>query len=77
VASIILANAFFNVTVVVRTVVGLWTHLDARAVDAARALGASPWRAFRSVTLPSLAPAIASGWLFGSTMRPLWTPWRR
>ena len=57
---IVLANAFFNVAVVARTVAGLWAHLDPRATDAARALGASPWRAFRSVTLPALAPAIAS-----------------
>jgi thiamine transport system permease protein len=60
VTSIVLANAFFNVAVVARTVSGLWAHLDSRAADAARALGASPWRAFRSVTLPTLAPAIAS-----------------
>ncbi|MDT7727962.1 MAG: thiamine transport system permease protein [Actinomycetota bacterium] len=60
VAAIVLANAFFNVAVVARTVSGLWGHLDSRAVDAARALGASPWRAFRSVTMPTLAPAIAS-----------------
>jgi thiamine transport system permease protein len=60
VLSIVLANAFFNVAVVARTVSGLWVHLDSRASDAARALGASPWRAFRSVTLPTLAPAIAS-----------------
>jgi thiamine transport system permease protein len=60
VASIVLANAFFNVAVVARTVGGLWSHLDSRAEDAARALGASRWRAFRSVTLPSLLPAIMS-----------------
>lgn len=50
--SIVLANAFFNVAVVGRTVAGLWALLDTRAEDAARALGASRWRAFRSVTLP-------------------------
>ncbi|MEV6910650.1 iron ABC transporter permease [Amycolatopsis sp. NPDC051071] len=57
---LVLANAFFNVAVVARTVSGLWSHLDPRTVDAARALGASPWRAFRTVTLPALGPAIAS-----------------
>ncbi|TNC29775.1 ABC transporter permease [Amycolatopsis alkalitolerans] len=60
VASIVFANAFFNVAVVARTVAGLWSHLDSRAEDAARALGASRWRAFRSVTLPALLPAITS-----------------
>ncbi|WP_325704064.1 iron ABC transporter permease [Amycolatopsis sp.] len=60
VLSIVLANAFFNVAVIARTVSGLWGHLDSRAEDAARALGASKWRAFRSVTLPALLPAIMS-----------------
>ncbi|KAA9162394.1 iron ABC transporter permease [Amycolatopsis acidicola] len=60
VLSIVLANAFFNVAVIARTVAGLWGHLDSRAEDAARALGASRWRAFRSVTLPALLPAVLS-----------------
>ncbi|WP_253855951.1 ABC transporter permease [Prauserella alba] len=71
VATIVLANAFFNVAVVARTVGGLWAHLDRRAEDAARSLGASPWQAFRTVTLPALAPALASSaavvFLFCST----------
>jgi thiamine transport system permease protein len=57
---IVLANAFFNVAVVARTVGGLWARVDRRAEDAARALGASRFRAFTSVVLPSLAPAIGS-----------------
>ncbi|MDQ3402526.1 MAG: iron ABC transporter permease [Actinomycetota bacterium] len=60
VVAIVLANAFFNVAVVARTVAGLWTHLDRRAEDAARALGASRARTFTSVTLPALIPAIGS-----------------
>ena len=60
VMAIVLANSFFNVAVVARTVAGLWSHLDRRATDAARSLGASPLRAFRLVTLPALAPAIGS-----------------
>ncbi len=58
--AIVLALVFFNYAVVVRTVGGLWERLDPRAEQAARSLGASPWRAFRTVTLPALAPAIAS-----------------
>ncbi|WP_307868052.1 ABC transporter permease [Umezawaea beigongshangensis] len=57
---IVLANAFFNVAVVARTVGGLWAQTDRRAEDAARALGASRPRAFVSVVLPALAPAIGS-----------------
>ncbi|MGX7825237.1 ABC transporter permease [Actinokineospora sp. 24-640] len=60
VVAIVLANAFFNVAVVARTVGGLWAHLDRRAEDAARALRASRWRTFVSVTLPALMPALGS-----------------
>jgi thiamine transport system permease protein len=59
-AGVVVALVFFNVSVVVRTVGGLWERLDPRAEQAARALGATPARAFRTVTLPALGPAIAS-----------------
>src|SRR5690606_25353735 len=39
---------------------GTWAQLDPRAEQSARALGATPGRAFWHVTLPALAPAIAS-----------------
>lgn len=58
--AIVLALVFFNYAVVVRTVGGLWERLDPRTAQAARALGASPARAFLTVTLPALGPAIAS-----------------
>jgi thiamine transport system permease protein len=58
--AILLAHVFFNYAVVVRTVGGLWAHLDPHQEEAARVLGASRWRAFTSVTLPSLRPAIAT-----------------
>ena len=56
--AILLAHVFFNVSVVVRTVGGLWRHLDEAPLLAARTLGAGPLRAFREVTLPRLRPAI-------------------
>ncbi|UNX56505.1 iron ABC transporter permease [Georgenia sp. TF02-10] len=59
-AAVVAALVFFNYAVVVRTVGGMWARLDPRAEEAARALGASPARAFATVTLPALAPAIAS-----------------
>ncbi len=59
-AGIVSALVFFNYAVVVRTVGAFWAGLDPRAEQAARALGASPARAFASVTLPALTPAIAS-----------------
>lgn len=60
VTAILIAHVFFNYAVVVRTVGGLWSHLDPRLEDAARLLGASRWQAFREVTLPLLRPAIAA-----------------
>ncbi|WP_148090479.1 ABC transporter permease, partial [Cellulomonas algicola] len=70
-AAIVAALVFFNYAVVVRAVGGLWERLDPRAEQAARALGASPWRAFRTVVLPALAPAVASAaslvFLFSAT----------
>jgi thiamine transport system permease protein len=59
-AAVVAALVFFNYAVVVRTVGSMWAHLDPRPEQAARALGASPWQAFVSVTLPSLWPAVAS-----------------
>jgi thiamine transport system permease protein len=58
--AILLAHVFFNYAVVVRTVGGLWAQLDPRQEEAARMLGASPLRAWRQVTLPALAPAVAA-----------------
>ena len=58
--AILIAHVFFNYAVVVRTVGGLWSHLDPHQEEAARMLGASRWRAFRAVTLPALRPAIAT-----------------
>jgi len=57
--AIVAALVFFNYGLVVRTVGALWERLDPRTEQAARALGASPWRVLTSVTLPALTPAIA------------------
>ncbi|MDY6054859.1 iron ABC transporter permease [Micrococcus sp.] len=59
-AAVVMAMVFFNVSVVVRQVGALWSALDPRQAEAARTLGAGPWRTFCTVTLPQLAPALAS-----------------
>jgi len=59
-AAVIPALVFFNYSVVVRTVGTFWARLDSRPADAARSLGASRLRVLRTVTLPALAPSIAS-----------------
>ncbi len=57
---ILLAHIFYNFGVVVRLVGGFWANLNPRMVEAAQVLGASPWQAFRSVTLPLLRPPLMS-----------------
>ena len=57
---ILIAHVFYNFAVVVRGVGTFWASIDPDVEDAARTLGASRWTAFRTVTLPLLAPAIAS-----------------
>lgn len=70
-AAVVAALAFFNVTVVARTVGAFWARLDERGAQAARVLGATRLRAWCTVTLPALAPALASAaalvFLFCST----------
>ena len=56
--AILLAHAFFNIAVFVRSVGGFWSQLDRRPEEAARTLGASPWRSFVEVTLPRLRPSV-------------------
>ncbi|MGF1339449.1 ABC transporter permease [Streptomyces flavovirens] len=58
--AILLAHVFFNYALVVRTVGGLWAQLDPRQEEAARVLGAGRLAAWRRVTLPALAPAVAA-----------------
>ena len=58
--AILAAHVFFNYAVVLRTVGGLWSHLDPRLEEAARMLGAGRWRTFTTVTLPLLRPALAA-----------------
>ena len=58
--AILAAHVFFNLAVVIRTVGGLWSHLDPRLEEAAASLGAQPWTVFRTITFPLLRPAIAA-----------------
>jgi thiamine transport system permease protein len=60
VAAILVAHVFYNLAVIIRLVGGMWAHLDPRTEEAARMLGATPWRTFREVTWPLLRPAIIS-----------------
>ncbi|MBE3582499.1 MAG: iron ABC transporter permease [Limnochordaceae bacterium] len=59
--AILLAHAFYNAPVLVRTVSAAWQAIDPSLEEAARSLGASPRRVFWTVTLPALVPGIATG----------------
>jgi sulfate transport system permease protein len=58
---IAVALAFIGLPFVVRTVQPVLTDLDKEGEEAAATLGAGRWRTFRSVLLPALWPAIATG----------------
>ena len=60
-AGAVLASAFVATPLLILTVEAGVRALDAREGEAAETLGASPWYAFRRVTLPALRPAIAAG----------------
>lgn len=61
--AILAAHLFLNYAVVVRTVGSSWAVLDDRPVQAARSLGAGPVRAFLTVTVPALGPAMAGSFV--------------
>ncbi|MDA1002615.1 MAG: iron ABC transporter permease [Chloroflexi bacterium] len=57
---ILAAHVFYNVSIIVRLVSGVWANIDPQTEEAARLLGANRRRTFLLVTLPVLAPAILS-----------------
>ncbi|TSA53032.1 MAG: iron ABC transporter permease [Actinobacteria bacterium] len=59
-AALIIAHAYFNLTVVVRIVGARWEQLHPGIEQAARTLGARPMTVFRTVTLPLLRSALAA-----------------
>ena len=66
--SILIAHITFSigfVAIIVRTCLA---GLDERIFEAARDLGASPWRTFRHITLPLTLPGILAGFLMSFTL---------
>src|SRR6185437_10340188 len=60
-AAIVLALLFVTLPFVVRTVQPVLHELDREAEEAARSLGATEARVFRSIVLPNILPGILSG----------------
>jgi thiamine transport system permease protein len=59
-ALILLSHVFYNFTVVLRIVGGMWANLDPGLEEAAAVLGANRLRVWREITLPLLLPAIGA-----------------
>jgi len=66
--SIMLAHITFCIGFVALSVQARMTGLDQSLTEAARDLGATPWRCFRLITLPLLAPGILAGALMAFTL---------
>jgi len=61
---LVLAHTMMALPYVVLNVGVMVAALDPRLALAASGLGAGPWRAFRTVTLPSILPGIVGGGVF-------------
>ncbi len=68
VTTIVLAHATFSMCYVSVVVSSRMASFDRSLEEAAYDLGCTPWDAFRSVTLPIIAPAVIAGWLLAFTL---------
>ncbi|MCC6535630.1 MAG: ABC transporter permease [Burkholderiales bacterium] len=67
-ASIVIAHITFSIGFVAIVVRARLQGMDEAIFEAARDLGATPWRSFRHVTLPLILPAIVAGALMAFTL---------
>lgn len=68
IGTIVIAHATFATGFVAVVVGARLKGLDRSLEEAAADLGAAPWRVFRSVTLPLMAPSLAAGFLLAFTL---------
>lgn len=66
--SIVLAHITFSIGFVAVIVRAQLTSIDESLFEAARDLGASPWKTFRYVTFPLILPAVIAGGLMAFTL---------
>ena len=84
---LIISHAMFSVAVVTFIIRARMAGVDRSLEEAAADLGASPWQAFRDVTLPLAGPGVLAGGLMAFTLsldntilssfvqQPGYTPW--
>ncbi|MEE9426766.1 MAG: ABC transporter permease subunit [Paracoccaceae bacterium] len=68
IVTIVLAHTTFSMCYVSVVVSSRLANFDQSLEEAALDLGCTPFDAFRSVTLPLIAPAVISGWLLAFTL---------
>jgi spermidine/putrescine transport system permease protein len=66
--SILVAHITFSIGFVAVIVRARLAGMDESIFEAARDLGATPWAAFRRVTLPLILPALVAGFLMSFTL---------
>ena len=66
--TIAIAHTTFSIAFVAIVVQARLADFDRSLEEAAMDLGATPWVTFLTVTLPLIAPAVASGWLLAFTL---------
>jgi putrescine transport system permease protein len=66
--TVLLAHATTGLAYVAVVVQARLAGMDGSLEDAARDLGATPWAAFRTVTLPLMLPSLLAGWLLAFTL---------
>lgn len=66
--SILIAHITFSIGFVAIIVRARLAGMDESIFEAARDLGASPWRTFRHITLPLILPGIMAGFLMSFTL---------
>lgn len=66
--SIVTAHITFSIGFVALTVRAGLAGLDESLFEAARDLGASPWKTFRHITLPLILPGVVAGFLMAFTL---------
>lgn len=59
-----IGHAIITMPYVIGTVSAALYNFDVSLEEAARSLGATPWQAFRKVTLPSISSGILAGFIF-------------